>query len=57
MAHLLLKTQPMNNDDLKPNMDFDIQSLNKEAVEIYYKKLKENGKRTRSNDQEAKEAT
>jgi hypothetical protein len=44
----------MKNDDIVPNRDFDTERLNSEALELYYKKLKENGKRTGSNDQEAK---
>ena len=43
-----------NNKDIKPNMDFDVQSLNAEAVEIYKKTLK--NERERKYRQDSKES-
>ena len=54
MADLLLEEEDMNNSDIKINKDFDIQGLNKEAVEIYHKVIKANGKHRKHQSRDGK---
>jgi len=42
----------MNNKDIKPNMDFDVQGLNEEALEIYKKTLNNGKEKDRQDNQE-----
>ena len=55
MVNILFKEKDMSNKDIKPNMDFDVQGLNEEALEIYNKALNNGKEKDRQDNQESEQ--